>query len=644
MFSFLNPALLWLFPLLAAPVIFHFMKRSIAVNITFPTIRFLSIGKIPKEGKRRLRDLFLLILRLLLLALIILAVAGPVQTIPKEPIAVDSTVQRVIIAFDFSASMGIYADRSKLESRLDSIFQRKIEARLFVFDEQVRTFESTVRTPLEVLKAVDQFNRRPLVTKGSVLSHELTKQIQEFGATKVYLISDFQKTSWSTASLQRLPKGTELEFVDVRQELNQNLAILKSEVRESAGDQRTVLVTLQNFSQTDQTVELQFSDGLQIKMKTVTVPRLKVLNTTLIVDRNESVKAQIKILGKSLDFDDQYSLWMGKFPPVEVLAISPLKEKRDEELFFLTKALGIRQKKSPRSVNVTPVTYDLFDLVDLSKVSGIIFMGSVAYLEKSSLIKLKSFLEAGGTVLVSPGKAAALQYQKLQQSGLFNCKFNGVNRSAKNHLFFVNKVNESTLLSSVFSNPGEGDLYQFPIRKYCRTQTFLPAKDILLSTDDDALFSVQVHKEGQLYVLAFAMDTDWSELPISTSFIPIIHEVFKTGQESGVTRMTVGAYYKVYKGTGDPFQSTARLFEQRPVEVNVDRAESSPQKVDFSELRHALMGDLDFHQVAVKGDLEKSMVVSYQKELVLAVVILLLFEILISLLADVWSFNKTEEI
>ena len=644
MFSFLNPALLWLFPLLAGPVIFHFMKRSIAVNITFPTIRFLSIGKIPKEGKRRLRDLLLLLLRLFLLALIILAVAGPVKTMPKQAIVRDTSVQQVIIAIDSSASMGIYAVREKLEARLNSIFENNTKASIFTFDGEIRRYNKQVTTTSGTLKAYDELSSRPLLVNLSKLSSELVEQINKTGATKIYLVSDFQKSSWSTALLQRLPKGVELEFVDISGVLNTNLAIIKAEVRASAGNQRTVLVALQNFSQTNKTVDLQFSDGSQTKKKTVTVPAFKVLNTTLVVERNESVDGKVRILSETPDFDDQYSLWMGKFPPVEIMVVSPLKENRDEETFFLTKALSVRQKNSPRMVNVTPIAYDLFDLVDLSKVSGLIFTGSIAYLEKSSLQKLKKYLEGGGTVLVTPGNAAALQYQKLQQSGLFNSKFNGVNRSAKHHLFFVNKVKPSTLLSSVFANPGEGDLFQFIIRKYCRVQTFSPVKTILVSTDDDVLLSVQNHKSGQLYVLGFALDMAWSELPISTSFIPVIHEMFKTGQASGISKMTIDDYYKIFTGTGNPLQPTACLLEGRPVEVNVDRAESGSQKAAFSELRHALKGRLDFKPVGQVTDAPEEITVSYQKEFLIALLILLLLEISLSLFADMWSFSKTKEL
>jgi len=644
MFSFVNPALLWLLPLLVGPIILHFMKRSIAVNVTFPTIRFLTIGKVPKEGKRRIRDLLLLLLRLLLLALIILAVADPIQKIPKPLVGKDSTIQRVVIAIDSSASMGIYADREKLVRRLDTVFEKKTKASVFTFDREIRESEVLVDSASAVLDIYDRLSSRPLTSNVSILSSELLKKIESIGANKVYLVSDFQKSSWPTAILERLPENVALEFIDVSKKITQNIAIVKAEVRESGGKQRTVLVTLQNFSQTRQTVELQFSDGLQTLKKTVTIPEFKMLNTTFVVARNEAVEGRVRILRDRLDFDDEFSLWMGKFPPVEIMIVKPLKENRDEEIFFLTKALSIRQENSPRGINVTPMAYDLFDLVDLAKVDGLVFTGSLAYLGKSALAKLKTYLAGGGTVLVTPGNAAALQYQKLQQGGLFNCKFNGVNRSTPENLFFVNKVNDSTILSSVFSNPGEGDLFQFIIRKYCRVQSFSPAKDILLSTDGDALLSVQNHQKGQLYVLGFALDMVWSELPISTSFIPVIHQMFKTGQDSGVTKLTIDEYYKIFTGVGNPFKPTACLFENRPIEVNVDRSESGLQKVNFSELRHALTGDLKFKQDQEKPEVQKYLTVSYQKYLILGVLIILLLEVLISLFADIWSFNKTEEI
>jgi hypothetical protein len=439
----------------------------------------------------------------------------------------------------------------------------------------------------------------------------------------------------------------DLEFVDIKRDNCQNLAIIDADVRASEGVRQTVVVTLQNFSQSAQQAELQFSDGVQTKVKRVRLPGLQRIKVTMVVEHSESSEGVLRLLSDSIDFDDEFRLWMGELPPVEILVVSPLKENRNEELFFLKKVLSIRQKKSPRGFQVTPIADDLFGLVDLSKVAGIVFTGSLAYFDQSALDKVKLYLESGGTVLVTPGGAAALQYQKLLQSGLFNSKFNGINRSVNRRRFFVNMVNKSTLLSSVFPPMKEGDLFQFIIWKYCRIQSFSPVQDILLSADNEPLLSVQAHQKGRLYVLGFALDSVWSEMPISSSFLPMVQAIFSVGDDSGVSRMTVDEWYKVFTGVGNPLSPTATLFENRPVEVNVDRAESDSHQVTFSELRYAFKGRLDERAVdkslVSDGAGENVFTESYQEELLLVVLFLFLLELFGSLFGDMWSFRKLEE-
>src|SRR5215217_3404931 len=78
MFSLLNPFLLWFAPLLAAPLLIHFLGRAEPKTRDFPSL-------LPVQGilaramqRHRLKNWLLLLLRTLMLLCLLLAAANPV--------------------------------------------------------------------------------------------------------------------------------------------------------------------------------------------------------------------------------------------------------------------------------------------------------------------------------------------------------------------------------------------------------------------------------------------------------------------------------------------------------------------------------------------------------------------------------------
>ncbi|MDP8243816.1 MAG: BatA domain-containing protein [Candidatus Hinthialibacter antarcticus] len=112
MFTFANPFLLWAFPILALPWIFRRRREDQIQRVDFPLIRFLLEAKEKDFINPQLQELLLLILRTLLLAMILLALAGPrwqtsgagARLWSWLPFA--SALQQQIAVIDSSYSMG----------------------------------------------------------------------------------------------------------------------------------------------------------------------------------------------------------------------------------------------------------------------------------------------------------------------------------------------------------------------------------------------------------------------------------------------------------------------------------------------------------------------------------------------------------
>src|SRR5262249_27615297 len=117
--SFLNPFLLLGSLTLAIPVLIHLVRREKSEIIPFSSLMFLL--KVPKRSIRqqKIKNLLLMALRLLILALLVGAFARPYLTQPANTPVNASSRRGTVLMLDTSYSMryGNNFDRLKAEAR-----------------------------------------------------------------------------------------------------------------------------------------------------------------------------------------------------------------------------------------------------------------------------------------------------------------------------------------------------------------------------------------------------------------------------------------------------------------------------------------------------------------------------------------------
>lgn len=103
--SLINPAILWGLGLVSIPIILHFLLRSKPKKYLFPALRFIRVRRQNNIRRLRLKQLWLLLLRMGVLALLVAAIARP--TLPAanyRPSATEWLTTAAIVA----AGIGIY--------------------------------------------------------------------------------------------------------------------------------------------------------------------------------------------------------------------------------------------------------------------------------------------------------------------------------------------------------------------------------------------------------------------------------------------------------------------------------------------------------------------------------------------------------
>src|SRR5262252_2021568 len=117
--SFLNPYLLFGSLTLAVPVLIHLVRREKSEIIPFSSLMFLL--KVPKRSIRqqKIKNLLLMALRLLILALLVGAFARPYMTQPAKPPANADSNRGTVLMLDTSYSMryGNNFDKLKAEAK-----------------------------------------------------------------------------------------------------------------------------------------------------------------------------------------------------------------------------------------------------------------------------------------------------------------------------------------------------------------------------------------------------------------------------------------------------------------------------------------------------------------------------------------------
>jgi hypothetical protein len=104
------------------PVLLHMIQRQRAKDLPFPTLRFLQISVEKTRRRRRIHDLFLLLLRMAVLILIALGLAEPTLTNLSQFWGGGSSA--VVIIVDNSASMGVQdSGRPRFETALGAADQ-----------------------------------------------------------------------------------------------------------------------------------------------------------------------------------------------------------------------------------------------------------------------------------------------------------------------------------------------------------------------------------------------------------------------------------------------------------------------------------------------------------------------------------------
>ncbi len=571
--SFLAPLFLLGAAAVAAPVIFHLIRRTTRQRTPFSSLLFLPPSPPRVTQRSRLEDLLLLALRCLVLVLLTMGFARPFF---RNGAPIDSGQRppaRTVILVDTSASMqrpGLWdAARARAVARARSAAPSD-ETALWVFDRDARalvTFEQWNATPVGDRAALVE-NRLAAEKPGWGATHldtALTSAADALvekadrpviGARRIVLVSDLQQGS-RLGSLQSFewPKGVSvaIEPLKPRNRDNAGLQIIAETSMVPATTQAVVRVRVFNSGESSSDrFEVGWADptGRGFRDRAESVQAAPGQSRTLrLAIPADGESTRILLRGDGQDFDNNAYLVPPRSAPVPMLYVGsdgPTEER--QPLFFLKTAFP---PSGRLAAAIMPVRPDQPLTADAVKSAALYFLTERVPAATAAL--LRDEISAGKTLVFTPKSADAFTSlaEILQAPGL-----RAEEAQVRNYAMFGTVDFQHPLLAP-FADPRFSDFTKIHFWKYRRfddAQLAGAHSVARFDSGDPAVVEVPLGN-GRVFVFASTWRPDDSQLALSTKFVPLILSVAELGgalSAGPIQVYTVGDSLPVPAGAGGP--------------------------------------------------------------------------------------------
>lgn len=609
MLTFANPLFLWGLLGLAAPVLIHLINRDLFRPLRFPSVRFIRRGKLPVERKRRLRDLLLLALRMLLFTAIVSALARP-QWQPATPVAAGAEEEtELVILLDSSASMSgwnawdeaVAKARELLTQCAGSPAGLLISGAGPLAVEPLTTDHARLRALLN--------NAAPQQVAGDHREsfRQALRLFSGEARRRLAVISDFQHSDWAPASLPQAGADLQIDWLPVNGSSRDNAGILHARALPLANGRRQVVAQIRNFGARDTERTLLLRAGEEVLSRQLQLAPGQSQSVSFVLEEPSSSRAELSLDGDAYSADDTYFLWLGRPPALRVLVVAPTTDEPEkaEELFFVTRALGTRTEDQWLHFAINAVEPGQLSESALQNVRAVFLLGAAPYLDSSEWALLQQTLQQGGRLLFTPGKAPARQTALLADQELIDLSYEGIagvdRRQPRPHS--IDWVQPDSPIDLLFRDEAARTLSQVSIYQYARLRPRDPNGNVLLRTsNEDPLLVQREVGPGLVLATAFPFETSWTDLPVSTAFLPIIRELVAGDlpPDHGIVNIDTGTNASAIAARLDlPADAPAvanldflrpdiHVISNTPVILNAPRSESLPELASPVDLQAAV--------------------------------------------------------
>ena len=546
----------------AIPVIIHMIHTAKAPDVPFPTLRFLRSAAEKTARRRKVENLFLMILRMLLFALLAFALSQPFLKQDYSLFGGQQATSSAVIILDNSYSMNVRHEqatrfsKAKQEARaiLESPWQPGQAAILLTNPRSDPPPKALSGDRADLFRRIDDAHlssgKADLV--GAVRAAYALLDKAASAEKRLWIVTDRQALSWQgLAEFDEPRQHPDIPVAIIRptEAAMTNVAVTRAEVvsrsrvvgmpiridvmiRNSgpAPEKRNVLLFVDDFGQArrKQPVDLTAAG---------TAGADQMVSLTHAFETPGPHKVLVALEGTdSLDVDDSRRIAIVVADRIPVLAVKqragdvPFQDAN----FYLVRALdpvGVGSEV-PWAIRPVEVTVDQFETQPLEKFD-VVFLNNVSGLKPASAKALADYVAGGRTLVILAGPEVNPDaYNRLfvegipRQGGLLPARLKERVGDAVLKTT-VEKITQVQGRSPYLEDLVESaDIYQdILVYEYIRTAD-APADAVLARMGGgDPFLLVKPFGRGQVLMITTSATTDWTTFPIRNLFLPLMMRI-----------------------------------------------------------------------------------------------------------------------
>lgn len=613
MIEFGQPAALWTGLAIGLPILAHMAYRRVTEKFYFPSLRFIRPSQIPRTGKRTPSDIPLLLLRILLFLFLTALLADPYWKSPAVPVSEDEG-EEVVIAIDLSPSMAGWGGLEEAKEKALLLLNNESgKIGLLTFGQSileqidVGTDRETIKVKIEALK--NDWSRG----NAQVMLDRLPNTFSEKATRrKLFIISDFQQSDWQTAYRDLYESEIEFKLVKVGQTTEieglrqNNLSVMEVRAVPAGPNKIRVWTVVRNWDDVNKTTEIELiAGGNQIGKNTVSVPPLGSVQTQFVMSEGDFSSSTIRLVGEDeFPLDNERTVWL-KAPPARSFGFWMPEQENDEteeEKSFLKTAVA---SSGDNGWNRWDWNQDKADGLRLGddqlQVDFLMVLGLGKWFEEEQLgIALTEFLSKGGVALITPGDLFSSTVSILKSEKLLAYNFVRVAGGAvqTRNPFRIGALGENSSLAEIFAGKSARDLYLSAIHRFGILKPGSGSENIEVPLRDREGRPLALVKPfdsgGRLVFLPFRMNTTWTDLPLRSSFLPLLMELTQSKKMKSASRawpiLEPGQELVGNQGTFIATEPGVYRFEDQWIEVVLSPSEFIPNTFSQNVLSDSLGG------------------------------------------------------
>ena len=514
--SFEKPEILFFLLLLIIPVLIHLLNLKKYKKIYFSDIKLIEKVNSQKNKISRLKDLLLLLTRLLILSSIIIAFSKPYLAKEKK---IDREINRVSFYIDNSLSMSTGNENMLLkEAKKHAEFLIKKlnnNTKVNIITNDLDFYNNKFISKEESLELIDNIKISPFQLSICEIINIQNQLLENDSLSNNFIISDFQK-SFSKKYNNCIEKINESKLIQIKSNQRNNIGIKSCEFTSpfrKKNQEENLIVEIQNYSPEKKKnilIEL-FINNKKRGFNNIDLEGKSTIKINFPYTNLESgkVKGKLQVSNDDFEFDNSLFFTYEIKDKINVLLIYENEPNSSIEAVFSDSLFNLEINNKDQ-INFEKIKdYDLIILNDLKKI------------QKSLVDYLKKNLKNGKNIFLFPSENIDIKSYNYLMKELQGDEIIKLIKNTNE----LNKINfEHLIFENVFKSKKKNiQLPKTTAQFKINTNKLNQRNNILNFANNDPYLLEYKNFKGSFYFCTSPLSLSSNNLTKNAIFLPIMY-------------------------------------------------------------------------------------------------------------------------